>query len=294
MSADRSSPPYPHATTATRQGFTLVELLVVIGIIAVLISLLLPALGRAREQAKNVQCLSNLQQIGLAMQMYMGNSKGVLMPSQYTGNFLNSTWPSTLVGQKYLKAPMDGSPTGVFMCPSGSFTLSQGFSVAPASPFHDVGYGLHGGTQGAEVIACSYAINAPLSSGNAWWSTSTPKEPYSNWFPFVFYNRTPAAGVAQARGANMFKVKKSSRIPLIFDGFWAHGMDINRFTLRHGNLRSTRAADRACNMVFLDGHAASVAGNEIPSAGDNFFDTNTLNTDAVGRWAVSMTVRKAP
>ncbi len=63
-----------------RYAFTLVELLVVIGIIAVLISLLLPALGRARAKARDAQCLSNLHQITLGALVYAQDNHGALPP----------------------------------------------------------------------------------------------------------------------------------------------------------------------------------------------------------------------
>ena len=61
-------------------GFTLVELLVVISIIALLLAILMPSLSKAREQARRVVCLSNLKQLGLAMEMYLEDNRELYPP----------------------------------------------------------------------------------------------------------------------------------------------------------------------------------------------------------------------
>lgn len=91
-----------------RKAFTVVELLVVIGIIGVLISLLLPSLRGAQRAAKSVQCKSHLKQIGQALQMYSEANRGFLFPPD-RGMFSvpSQRWPVLVFKMAYPVEPTD-------------------------------------------------------------------------------------------------------------------------------------------------------------------------------------------
>jgi prepilin-type N-terminal cleavage/methylation domain-containing protein len=129
-------------TGAFATAFTLIELLVVIAIIAILAALLLPALGRTKDQAYKTQCCSNLKQWGQALVMYAGDNRNYF-PDNTKG--LDLSWMSALIASNfypsYLTRNRPGTAetpralTDVLFCPSDQWhRLNEDFSSTSSDP----------------------------------------------------------------------------------------------------------------------------------------------------------------
>lgn len=221
-------------TKAKGTGFTLVELLVVIGIIALLVSILLPALAKARSSAQTIKCLSNLRQLGLATDMYVAEWHGY-MP--YPTTQLNSSGDPSLwfnVLDPYLQEAVQGANNRTGVAAERSYALYKQCVV-----YDSFSGGKDSGAQDTlKEYSRTYKMNSMIRHNN-------PKSQAK-----ITEIRQTAEFVYIGDGLSMDLV---GELPNNFEN-GQFSMEVNDVTEASPALRHSGGA----NILFVDGHAATM------------------------------------
>lgn len=280
--------------TSNGRAFTLVELLIVIGIIALLISILLPALNRAKQAAQRVKCLSNLRQIGNGVMFYVNDNRGYLPRASMTAYFGPPEEPFKVLpwGEAivpYLMPQIGGgfsktSPNagevfgvlfrGVYRCPTDTVQINKDWVYNAGTLYYQ-----HW-SYGKNVIF-EYNDSGMWGTPPAWYPvTATPKTQWGK-----FYKVTQ---IAQSSGTILF----GEINPEISGGMGDHFM-VDQFCPDVSDPKNlldppaqygpvTVAFNRhgdGSNYIYCDGHAGFAAFRDIfnPNSGINQFAPESAN-----------------
>ncbi|MEM6313758.1 MAG: type II secretion system protein [Planctomycetota bacterium] len=244
-----------------RGGFTLVELLVVIGIISVLISILLPSLTAARRSAQSVSCLSMIRQLGLANIMYANESDGWMVPNRYrtVGSTRTVMWHGNLLYRQL----MSFDPNAIsaqwvwpeeYFCPSATpQNFTEVVSTGQTFPHATDSYHLNGVNFSFKGLGAEHFYGFKLTKVK--WASE--------------------GMFASDNIENIFNTMQNS------NNYQVSGAKSEGIAWRHGG---EEIEQHRANASFLDGHAASVARSEYafdqdPLAGFVFPQPSNNNLD---------------
>ena len=217
--------------------FTLIELLVVIAVIAILASLLLPSLSKARESARGISCANNLKQLGIGFTQYANDPDDILPPCDYAGAE-NPKWPMALMG---------GNPNSAITWASGNrFTVGNYAQVA---------------LYYCPSQAGDFSLNG---TGNSSWWISNPHYAVS-WGVLKRPNGTGIVGVVK-----LSRISSVSSRLLLMDSWAARSDSLSDTT--QGQYRWYKAVgawnssyavpagrhNRECNILYLDSSVSKI------------------------------------
>jgi prepilin-type N-terminal cleavage/methylation domain-containing protein/prepilin-type processing-associated H-X9-DG protein len=234
----------------TRSAFSLVELLVVLGVIALLIAILIPVLGRARESARSTACLANVQQWGQAFQMYLNdNSNGRPMPAWTSSDLTTLRWWEML-------SPYHERVQAALLCPDAAVASDE-------SP--DPGNGVRRtyvpGSASTAWRAPTYDVAAPQWVLRGDWRGSYG---INTW---VFSRSKPGPDTIR------FPARSPERVPMLADACdpLVQPQNDDPVPKNTANPKEETGMARYCiarhaaavNCVFLDGHAERIPLAEL-------------------------------
>ncbi len=240
-----------------RSAFTLVELLVVIGIIALLISILLPALNKARRSAQTLVCLSNMRQLGLAAQSYINANKGVMPAWSMAydpGIGAQYDWTVTLSSQ-FLPNNVEWKhayDSSGLADKNRSDKLIQAW-LCPVMDMQELEKDTFWGMK--RPMSYNISFFSSTTKTDHWWSNYTWSKAVK-WDAgtfALFFDTYPASYRVGTADSTLYFV------PAETDGFR------NTVAFRHGDGNRLTGPNRKTNVVFLDGHAETMGFSEALS-----------------------------
>ena len=227
-----------------KKGFTLLELMVTIALIAILISLLFPALSSVREKAKSASCMSNLRQLGVALTSYLADTKGI-----YPGHH---TMSGTIVWPHRLR-PYVGNNHDVFHCPSLGVDAKWPVTWSSTEPHNNPNLAKYGYYAGEiefrpTTYVFSYGYNDwGTGPGGLGASADDPNSPLPRLATIANPSQMYAMGDTTA------------------DGVWDTAIDPDNPTEA-----PSRRHNGGSNILFVDGHVENVNYEDLVSREDEW------------------------
>ncbi|HVT79351.1 MAG TPA: prepilin-type N-terminal cleavage/methylation domain-containing protein [Phycisphaerae bacterium] len=236
--------------SAKKSAFTLIELLVVVAIIALLIAILLPSLGKARQKARTTKCLSNTKNLGMSVQLYVADWQRML---PFTGATTDS-WTQVL-----RKGGGYGALDALRLCPEALESVTQNAAVQPWWGAARFAWGNSVETGPDPVtnkpLIASYGLNGHLYSVGP-------------------NSQIATIGGSAAHSYTLPLTRSDTNVPVFADCDWRHVLPFPTDGIGAGNLQNPDSEavsgpqpmshlllnrhNQAINISYMDGHAVTV------------------------------------